>query len=198
MSRESSLSFVHGGEEFHHEPLPGTVGPLPLPREVREEFETPANGGKRPYVYHEYPAYRYLYVKGVAPLLPPDEKHPENEAHNRDVRAAMQRAGFSNVHELVAPDLIGRIVKDAAEAASLGPRWTERPEQAKAADEAADAKILELAAERNYTDRRMSPKAKAEQEAHDAAAGFSAVLDPPVPKKRPRGRPVTVKTGVDA
>lgn len=62
-----------------------------------------------------------------------------------------------------------REVQSETEQVRLGPEWFESPADAKTRFEALEAEIAKVAAERHYTDRRMSDLAQAEALAADRA-----------------------------
>jgi hypothetical protein len=94
-----------------------------------------------------------------------------------------------------ARDACMRLVQNADEERLLGSTWCETPQKAVEAQEAHDRAIAAAAAESNWDDRLMSPAAKAERDAADAASDGHLVEVPRTPvkrshnKKRGRGRP---------
>jgi len=72
----------------------------------------------------------------------------------------------------------------------LNKGWTDNPDDVeKAHDHYIANTIAVAAAERAFTDRRMSEQAKEEFRAADRANGEDHLLDLPAPVKKPRGRP---------
>lgn len=84
-----------------------------------------------------------------------------------------------------------RVVHSEHEHARLGSDWHESPADAKDAFERLEADIAKAAAERNFSDSRMSEPAQREALTADRATD-AMVPDLPAPKKR-AGRPKTVE-----
>lgn len=99
----------------------------------------------------------------------------------------------------VTPGIVEeRIADDEQAAANLKSRgFCEDPEAALAAFHASDLEIAKLAAERHYTERRMTAHAQAEGAAADAASGSHVPSVPETPIKK-RGRPVKPVVGKES
>jgi len=90
------------------------------------------------------------------------------------------------------PAYDSRLVHDEAErAAWLARGWAEAPGLVTAAQEAIYERISREAAERAYSDRRLSAAAQAEFHAADVANGDDHLVDLPAPKKRGRTKKQT-------
>ena len=93
--------------------------------------------------------------------------------------------------ELIQPPRTVRTEGEEQEALAAG--WCPNPQHALDAETKRQEAIGTAAAERAYTDRRMSERAQREAEAADQAAGAKHLGEIKARPTRPRGRPVPTK-----
>jgi hypothetical protein len=136
------------------------------------------------YVFQPYP--KWLYNAG---WLRADEQY-------RNALALRSRRGRDQdeVERIVLDATATRaacmtLVQNEDEQHALGSLWCETPQLAVETQEAHDRAIAQAAGESAWDDRRLSPAAKAEREAADAASDTHLVEMPRTPVKRGRGRP---------
>jgi hypothetical protein len=94
--------------------------------------------------------------------------------------------------ELIQPPRIVTSAQEEQDALAGG--WSPNPQHALDAETQRQEAIGTAAAERAFTDRRMSAAAQREAEAADQAAGAKHLGEIPERPKRPRGRPFPKKT----
>lgn len=87
------------------------------------------------------------------------------------------------------PDM--QVVQNATEMERLGSQWAEDPDTARAIFDKQEAEFARIAAERNFSDRRLSESAQAEALAADRATDE---MLPAIPEKRRGGRPKKIVT----
>lgn len=144
---------------------------------------------EKPYQFQRFPAMLYKAQKKANGKVASIDAYPDlNAGLNAQVyeRACFAVDTFNMQNQRIAQN-------EYEERQLKNDGWKDSPTEAVAAIEAIEQSIGRAAAEANFVAQSMTQRAQAElQTANDAT--HEHVTDVPAPPKRPRGRPVKVKT----
>jgi len=159
----------------------------PLAKEMERWEQFPSKWGSNPgnpYVKREFPkmVYRAQKINGKPFIQMPEPMTHEFQTREAYKQALAQKKAFDGECQ--------RVVRDEVELArALEDGWREGPDAAIQHVLDVDAKLSRAAAEREYTDSKMSEAAQAEAKAAKEAVGGEHLAEIPAKPVRRRGRP---------